>query len=629
MTRAYQAYFSDYVCSPSGAAVAGATVNLYLAAQFNVPPFPTGSTAAVPIASAITDASGFYAFDHLIPDDYYLQVSQPQASGVPLIAWKYQVPIFTYEETRRTRQRTLAAPLARTLSRLHGGQNVLICCVGDSVTVGFNSSQTTATSYVAVFAQGLAALYPAATVLRLDPQAFGTTSDAAIPAWTTIPIQQPASATQTITVANCGVSGDTCLRVMRRFANLSANGLPDLVTVFLGVNDSLPSDATKYVDALSFEAHLAALCRQMRDQLGSDLLLLTPHTNNVPNLDAYADATRAVAAAARCGLVDLRRLWLDHADPAATPTPFGVWLDPTPGNATHPSDLGHQAIAAELLRPFAVSLEVPLGAGPTPAALGAGKTAEAVRIPWETAGLTPATLSFHGTGWQAHSGFALQNLLASSNAAGAGEEFFTGHPGDTLTFSARCIEVAMLCRRWQDSGAISVAVDGVLTTPFLDMYRAYPAAVSDLTDYNGAVAPQDRLVLARGLSDAVHSVTLTLLAGKNAASSNTYWRFDGIDLLRQRPHGYQVEALEPLSVLLRGAVTISLASQAYGSATVQFARPFPMQGGVPTVVASTTNVNYFAVVGALTAQSVQIFLVRRDGAAVTDAQTVLWLAVGC
>ncbi len=111
MTRAYQGYYSDYVLTTAGAAVLGATVNLYLASQFTVPPFPTGSTGQTPVAATSTDANGFYSFDKLIPDDYYLQIVYTPAGGSTLYTWKYQVPIFTYEETRRTRERGLGAPI--------------------------------------------------------------------------------------------------------------------------------------------------------------------------------------------------------------------------------------------------------------------------------------------------------------------------------------------------------------------------------------------------------------------------------------------------------------------------------------------------------------------------------------
>src|SRR5947209_8364535 len=137
--RAYQGYYSDYVLSTLGAAVSGATVNLFLASQFTVPPFPTGATGVTPTAITTTAADGSYFFDKLIPDDYYIQVVYTPAGGSTLYVWKYAVPIFTYEETRRTRERGLGTPIARTLAKLHSGQNVLICCVGDSITVGYNS----------------------------------------------------------------------------------------------------------------------------------------------------------------------------------------------------------------------------------------------------------------------------------------------------------------------------------------------------------------------------------------------------------------------------------------------------------------------------------------------------------
>ncbi len=292
-----------------------------------------------------------------------------------------------------------------------------------------------------------------------------------------------------------------------------------------------------------------------------------------------------------------------------------------------PATLGIRSSPPRLLRAFQTALEVPLGSGASPAGFSAGKTLELVRMPWLNQGVSSTAMVFVGSGWTSAGAFQNSGQLASMDAGGVHAEFVTSHAGDTCTIKARCTEIYMLCRRWTDSGQISVQVDGVTVIAVLDMYHAYPASVADLGDYNGAIAPQDRMLLARGLSDTLHTIVLTELSSKNAASTNYNWRFDALEVVRPRKHGFELEGAEPGQQLQRGSVSITLTASSTGNNTVTFTKPFGIQNGAPTVVATSNNVGYFAVIGTVSATSVQIYLVRRDGTNVTDTQTVTWIAV--
>ena len=534
-----------------------------------------------------------------------------------MTAWRYGVAVAPYEGGRRTAAHRAGAAIPRTLARLLGGLPVSIMCIGEGTTLGYDATGTVSGGWVADLASRLATAVPAARVTRYDPVAYATTLDAAIPGWTAIAVgaETPgATPLQQVSVINAGVSGDTALRALRRTANFTAASWsppPDCYIVLLGLGEMDPDPGT-HVTAADFAAHLTGLVDALRAG-GAEALLCTPHVCPPPGGDAYADAVRSVAALAGCGLVDLRALWQDHHDPAAPNDGYGAWLDTTAGNHTNPTDAGHHAIGDEVYQAFD-----PLGA--LPLSLSAGDGAAPGASAWERVRLlnTSGLLRYSG-GWMEHTDFAFAPLLASPR------ELRARTPGDRVAFSARCTDVYMLCRRWRDGGRVTVTVDGA-TLGTVDLYRALPAATLDLTDVDGAIAPRDRVPLALGLADAVHTITLTLAATANPAAQGTLWRFDALELLRPRPGGLAVEGTEPLQRAQRGTATVALANAPSGAATIVF--PEPYRGAAPAVVAQSPDPAYYTVVGGVSGTSATITLVHYAHIPVTDTQAVTWLAFG-
>ena len=617
MSSAFQATYGDYVTDADGHAVAGAAVALYPTSVFPPGSLPTTAPPApvTPTATALSDATGRFLFTGLPPDDYHVlvQYTPPGAplGAAPAMAWRYGVPVAPYEAARRTAAHAAGAAIPRTLSKLLGGLPVSVMCVGEAVTLGYDATGTVAGGWVARLAARLAAAVPAAGVTRYDPTAYATTFDAPIPSWSAVTVGAGAGpAPRQVSVIDAAVSGDTVLRVLRRVTNLTAASWappPDCYVVLLGYGE-MDADPGVNVTAADFAAHLTGLVDVLRAG-GAEALLCTPHVCPPPGDDSYAAAVRAVAALTGCGLVDLRALWQDHYDPAAPNDGYGAWLDTSAGNHVHPTDAGHRAIGDEVYQAFDPAAALPLpyvGDGGAPH--------------WECVRLlnSSALLTYSGD-WTAHTGFALSTLLASPR------EMQAATPGDRVTFSARCSELYMLCRRWRDGGQVTVTVDGVVAGT-VDLYRALPLGTFDLIDVNGAIAPRDRVPLALGLADAVHTVTLTLAATANPASQGTLWRFDALELARPRVDGLAVEGTEPLQQAQRGAATVALVNAAMGAATVTFPRPYA--GAPPVVVAQSPNPAYYTVVGAVSATSVTITLVQYAHTPVTDTQTVPWLAFG-
>jgi len=616
MPPAFQTSYGDYVTDADGRAVAGATVALYPVGLFPDAALPTSAPSAAPTATATTGADGRFLCTGLPPDDYHVLAQYTPPGGAPATAWRYNVAVAPYEAARRTGAHAAGAAIPRTLARLLGGLPVTLLCVGETTTLGYDAAGTVAGGWAAQLAARLAAANPAARVTRYDPVDYATTLDAPIPGWTAVPVAAgsgPGPSAQPVSVINAAVGADTALRALRRVANFTAASWfppPDCYIVLLGLGEQDP-DPGANVTAADFAAHLTGLVDVLRAD-GAEALLCTPHVCPAPDGDAYADAVRGVAALTGCGLVDLHALWQDHHDPAAPNDGYGAWLDTAAGNHTNPTDAGHRAIAGAVYQAFDRASALPLPY------IGGGAQPGASR--WECVRLlnTSALLRYGGT-WIAQSGFALATLLASPR------EMQAGTPGAQVTFSARCDEVYMLCRRWRDGGQVIVTVDGA-TLGTVDLYRALPLATLDLADINGAIAPRDRVPLALGLTDTIHTITLTLAATANPSSQGTLWRFDALELMRLHTGGLQVEGMEPLQRVQHGTVAVALANAPAGTATITF--PTPYLGAAPAVVAQSPNPAYYTVVSGVSATGATVTLVQYARTPVTDTQTVTWLAFG-
>lgn len=611
-----QGVYSDAVLNTAGQPMAGATVSLYAVSAWANGVLPMGSPPAPApnsgvVAVATTDGTGSFSIRQLPPDDYHVLVTYTPPGGVLVALWRYNVSVGTQGSVVRSFKRGLGAAIPRTLVKLLTGQPVTIVCIGDGVTVGYNATGTVSGGWVARVAVRLAAAFPAAQVTRYDPNNYGTTLDAAIPSWTSTSVQ--AGTVGQIAVVNAGVTGDTALRCIRRLSNFTAATWfppPDCYVVALGIGE-MTGDATRQATPADYAAGLTGLVNLLRAG-GAEALMLTPHAGPAPYLTAYAfddycNAARQAAASCGCGLIDVRQLWLDHYSATAPNDGFDPWMNTAGGDHSNPTDAGHQAIGDEVFKAFDAYNELPV-----PGRAGVGTELERVLL----LNTAPTPLVFTGT-WAA---------LAQANNA-SGRDFTTSTTGDQVTFSARFSDLYMWCRRWKDSGQVTVTVDGSLFGTF-DLYRANPPSTVDVADFNTALVPRDRLPLALGLADTAHSVTLKLAVTKNAASSGFTWRFDAVELLRQRQGGQVVESAAPLQKVQSGVVSCVLASANAGGANVTFAPAFPNAAPVVVATAAFGSYDYFAFISAPTQTGVVVYAGRRDGTNVNATVPVHWMAIG-
>ena len=85
----------------------------------------------------------------------------------------------------------------------------------------------------------------------------------------------------------------------------------------------------------------------------SDIILMTPPFvgDNQRQLDLYAKAVKNLASEKDLPFIDLNAMWLEHYVAGAENYGQGDWLNSGPdGDNCHPSDVGHEAIADEMIR---------------------------------------------------------------------------------------------------------------------------------------------------------------------------------------------------------------------------------------------------------------------------------------
>ncbi|GEM_PF-1951432 len=633
-----RAYISDTVLDATGKPIVGASVTLLRASDYSSPPVADpGPGSANYIAQTPSGPGGAFSFDHIPYDDYHLMVKYGA-----LTSFRYNVAAIPAElaDTKETQGRVL---VPRTLSRILAGESVVIHFVGDSITVGYNSTGTVGGGFVqrmgVLIAQQLA---PTAAVQRYDPNAYGALSDGPINGWNgpTV-IQSPSGgSSQVIQIVNNGVSGDTVQRVLRRYGNLTGwSPRIDMHVIYLGVNDSLTNDSTKFVTPPDFHAGMRSLVDIVRHYYPqSEIVLCTPHANDQPDagnggsipqgtytLDQYAMATRRVALELGVALVDLRQLWADAKDTsnaawAGSDFYPPTWLSNGGGNHTHPLDQGHQAIAEEMIKIFG-SAGLAAGRSQRIQTLGPQKhfkELEVVRLPISNPAVSLSGIIPPG-GWVTYNPAALGALYYSTSLK-------RSHAfGDTMVFTDRMQDFAILTRRGRDCGQITVQVDAG-TPQTIDLYRGFPSNISD-TSEDGAVYPMDKIWVARGLLDGEHTITLTVLGSHNLSSSDSWCYLDGVEYTRWGYTSQKLECPVELSKVQFGSFTAALAAAYFGTVALSFPKPF-RDGNVPTVVASANQLDHYCTVDAINNLGCNIRVVHRDGTNETTNVTGQWLAIG-
>lgn len=246
------------------------------------------------------------------------------------------------------------------LERMTNADNYTIFVVGDSITAGFRSTDPEHT-YTAVFARGLAERFPERNVWRYDGIWYSTKDAELRPLLGydgPFPVQGGEG--KTLTVIRSGIGGNTVRRMLKRkddYLGKEIDGrVADLYIVMVGINDALQSDPTKFVEPDVFGEDLNRLVDELEaGNPTADLILMTPTFNDRQaergsRLAPYVDVMRAVARKRAIPLIDQHARWMSHFELGAPHYGQGDWLSDVEGDACHPSNLGHEAIAKEMMR---------------------------------------------------------------------------------------------------------------------------------------------------------------------------------------------------------------------------------------------------------------------------------------
>lgn len=158
-----------------------------------------------------------------------------------------------------------------------------------------------------------------------------------------------AAGTQTLMLANAGVSGDSVIEALARFDHDLARVRPDLTFIALGSNDA------NRLDEQTFDAGLKELLDRLA-ALGGLIVLQTPIPiwERTPSriwpddgkLKATIGRIRALADARSLPLIDHYGLWLEAERSG------GLRMAEVMSDTVHANPLGHRLIFRQLLPAF-------------------------------------------------------------------------------------------------------------------------------------------------------------------------------------------------------------------------------------------------------------------------------------
>ena len=249
--------------------------------------------------------------------------------------------------------------MQRIAKRIDEAQELTVFVVGDSITEGSRATSPD-NNYIAVFAKCLAERYADCDcrVERYDGKRHPTPDAETLPLLRYDgPFTVREGNGKKITVVKSGIGGNTVRRMLNRaddFIGKAFGGrVADIYFVMAGINDALKSNPAKYVTVDVFGENLTELIGEMRKRTpDADIVFMTPTYNDkgetaTSHLEPYVDKMKEVAAQNGIPVIDQHALWMAHLKPGTEGCGQGDWLA---GDACHPSDIGHKAIALEMMR---------------------------------------------------------------------------------------------------------------------------------------------------------------------------------------------------------------------------------------------------------------------------------------
>ena len=243
--------------------------------------------------------------------------------------------------------------LAKIAQKMADSESYLIFSIGDSLTEGQGASSIDF-DYTAMFAKKLGEKFPEKNILRIDGKRNNDTQSVRYPSVPT-QVQVIEGATSKITVVRSGFGGHTVKKITARshdFINKKIKGeTGDLFIICSGINDSAMGNKEKYAIPPKYKQQLSDLVDMIyAAHPEADVILMTPTYvgQDGSSLRMHVNAMKALAEERQIALIDLNKLWMDHWIKGSENYGQREWLKE--GDSCHPTDIGHEAIADEMIR---------------------------------------------------------------------------------------------------------------------------------------------------------------------------------------------------------------------------------------------------------------------------------------
>lgn len=242
--------------------------------------------------------------------------------------------------------------------KLADNKEVLISFVGDSITYGLNHCGEEET-FVAVFTRILADELRNTEVLRYDGYSHG--EERPILGYNG-PFKIGGGKGGRVTVARCGIGGNTVRRAIRRIDDFKGEMLgiknPDLYFFMFGINDALKCDKKKFVEAPQYKSDLKELLDEViSSNPEAKIILMTPTYNEdgtkpTSHLEPYCDAMKEVAKEYNLPVIDTHALWMDHLIVGSENHGQRDWLSTVEHDCCHFSPKGAKETAKFIFKEF-------------------------------------------------------------------------------------------------------------------------------------------------------------------------------------------------------------------------------------------------------------------------------------
>lgn len=474
--------------------------------------------------------------------------------------------------------------IPKTLTKLESGYDTTIVVVGDSIVQGLRpiGHLNYDEGWVYKLAEKIATIYPNSTVIASLGMS-GNSSNTGENGCTIVDFKdytiQTGTNGQTITIVRSGVGGDTLPRIFARSNTWMKynDSIPDLIIVNEGINDLLKNDKKKYITEDVYETYYKTMLHYIKYVLKCEVVCNNIHwAGESPTVQFNEFFTRQKVIKKCCKIekiqmIDQNSVWVNHYQEGVGLYGQGTWLENS--DYCHPAKDGQQAIADKVfLDLFKYNQKI-------------------IPIAEENVSIIPYTeLKITKSGFgentvKRNDGSVAYKTLISNDINGA-----------TLTTEVKGSTIYLLARKGKYLGNCNVTIDGK-DIGNIDFKNDYPEDVSGYTDSAVISCIYSRHLIATGLEDTTHTITIKVESGVQ------YVPF----------YGFEVQHLNTENNVVRNTGSIKFVldnNSNYMSQQITFPKPHK---NIPIVQVNSRNVRINACSNAETKDGCVVFIGTTNG----------------